>query len=103
MSGSLNKVQLIGHLGKDPEIRSFQNGGKAAMAREGSIWQGGVLRDKLEGLRARAVRLTNLKDFYKWSVSAGLVGVVAGVGTIAFSATLNLSLGWFTWLRGALP
>ena len=30
MSASLNKVQLIGHLGKDPEIRSFQNGGKAA-------------------------------------------------------------------------
>jgi single-stranded DNA-binding protein len=30
MSNSLNKVQLIGRLGKDPEIRSFQNGGKAA-------------------------------------------------------------------------
>ena len=25
---SLNKVQLIGRLGKDPEVRSFQNGGK---------------------------------------------------------------------------
>jgi single-strand DNA-binding protein len=30
MSGSLNKVELIGNLGKDPEIRSFQNGGRAA-------------------------------------------------------------------------
>ena len=30
MSGSLNKVILIGNLGKDPEIRSFQNGGRAA-------------------------------------------------------------------------
>jgi single-strand DNA-binding protein len=30
MSGSLNKATLIGHLGKDPEIRSFQNGGRAA-------------------------------------------------------------------------
>ena len=30
MSASLNKVQLIGHLGKDPEIRSFENGGKVA-------------------------------------------------------------------------
>jgi single-strand DNA-binding protein len=30
MSGSLNKVTLIGNLGKDPEIRSFQNGGRAA-------------------------------------------------------------------------
>jgi single-strand DNA-binding protein len=30
MSGSYNKVILIGNLGKDPEIRSFQNGGRAA-------------------------------------------------------------------------
>lgn len=30
MSGSLNKATLIGNLGKDPEIRSFQNGGKVA-------------------------------------------------------------------------
>lgn len=28
MAGSINKVTLIGHLGKDPEIRSMQNGGK---------------------------------------------------------------------------
>jgi single-strand DNA-binding protein len=30
MSGCLNKATLIGNLGKDPEIRSFQNGGRAA-------------------------------------------------------------------------
>ena len=28
MSGSLNKVSLIGRLGADPEVRSFQNGGR---------------------------------------------------------------------------
>ena len=28
MAGSVNKVILIGNLGKDPEIRNFQNGGK---------------------------------------------------------------------------
>ena len=28
MPGSVNKVILIGNLGKDPEVRSFQNGGK---------------------------------------------------------------------------
>jgi single-strand DNA-binding protein len=28
MSGTLNKVQIIGNLGRDPEVRSFQNGGK---------------------------------------------------------------------------
>lgn len=33
MAGSLNKVMLIGHLGADPEIRSFQNGGKVCNLR----------------------------------------------------------------------
>ncbi|WP_119165796.1 single-stranded DNA-binding protein [Algihabitans albus] len=30
MSGSVNKVILVGNLGRDPEIRSMQNGGKVA-------------------------------------------------------------------------
>jgi single-strand DNA-binding protein len=30
MSGSLNKVTLIGHLGRDPEIRTTQGGDKVA-------------------------------------------------------------------------
>ncbi|MEI8394954.1 MAG: single-stranded DNA-binding protein [Rhodospirillaceae bacterium] len=30
MAGSVNKVILIGNVGKDPEIRSFQNGGRVA-------------------------------------------------------------------------
>ena len=33
MAGSLNKVMLIGNLGQDPEIRSFQNGGRVANLR----------------------------------------------------------------------
>ena len=28
MAGSVNKVILIGNLGADPEVKSFQNGGK---------------------------------------------------------------------------
>ncbi len=28
MAGSLNKVMIIGNLGRDPEVRSFPNGGK---------------------------------------------------------------------------
>jgi len=28
MAGSVNKVIIVGNLGKDPEVRSFQNGGK---------------------------------------------------------------------------
>lgn len=30
MAGSVNKVIIVGNLGKDPEIRSFQNGGRVA-------------------------------------------------------------------------
>ena len=33
MAGSVNKVILIGNLGRDPEVRSFQNGGKVANLR----------------------------------------------------------------------
>ena len=30
MAGSINKVILVGNLGRDPEVRSFQNGGRVA-------------------------------------------------------------------------
>lgn len=33
MAGSLNKVMLIGNLGADPEVRTFQNGGKVCNLR----------------------------------------------------------------------
>ena len=33
MAGSVNKVILVGNLGKDPEARSFQNGGKVVEMR----------------------------------------------------------------------
>ena len=33
MAGSVNKVIIIGNLGADPEIRTFQNGGKVANLR----------------------------------------------------------------------
>tara|TARA_R110000772_G_scaffold14903_1_gene42659 strand:- start:758 stop:1309 length:552 start_codon:yes stop_codon:yes gene_type:complete len=33
MAGSVNKVILVGNLGADPEVRSFQNGGKVANLR----------------------------------------------------------------------
>jgi single-strand DNA-binding protein len=68
MSGSLNKATLIGHLGKDPEIRSFQNGGRVATL---SIATSESWKDKTSGERKERTewhRVSILND--------GLVGVV---------------------------
>ncbi|MBA4323615.1 MAG: single-stranded DNA-binding protein [Rhodobacter sp.] len=48
MAGSVNKVILIGRLGADPEVRSFQNGGKVVNLR---IATSETWRDKQSGER----------------------------------------------------
>jgi single-strand DNA-binding protein len=48
MAGSVNKVILIGNLGRDPEVRSFQNGGKVVNLR---IATSETWRDKASGER----------------------------------------------------
>jgi single-strand DNA-binding protein len=48
MAGSVNKVILIGNLGRDPEVRSFQNGGKVCNLRIATSEQ---WRDKASGER----------------------------------------------------
>ena len=48
MAGSVNKVILIGNLGRDPEVRSFQNGGKVCNLR---IATSEVWKDKNTGER----------------------------------------------------
>ena len=48
MAGSVNKVILIGNLGRDPEVRSFQNGGKVVNLR---IATSDSWRDKQTGER----------------------------------------------------
>jgi single-strand DNA-binding protein len=48
MAGSVNKVILIGNLGKDPEVRSMQNGGKVVNL---SIATSESWRDKNSGER----------------------------------------------------
>ncbi|MCR2834680.1 single-stranded DNA-binding protein [Parerythrobacter lacustris] len=68
MAGSLNKVMLIGNLGADPEIRSFQNGGKVANLR---IATSESWKDKNTGERQERTEWHTVAIF-----SEGLVGVV---------------------------
>ncbi|WAC26366.1 single-stranded DNA-binding protein [Ancylobacter sp. SL191] len=48
MAGSVNKVILIGNLGRDPEVRTFQNGGRVCNLR---IATSETWRDKASGER----------------------------------------------------
>lgn len=48
MSGSVNKVIIVGNLGRDPEVRSFANGGKVCNLR---IATTETWRDKTSGER----------------------------------------------------
>ena len=68
MAGSLNKVMLIGNLGADPEIRSFQNGGKVANLR---IATSENWKDRQTGERKEKTEWHTVAIF-----SEGLVGVV---------------------------
>lgn len=67
MSGSVNKVILVGNLGADPEVRSFQNGGKVCNLRLATSenW-----KDRTSGER---------KERTEWHsvaiMSEGLVGI----------------------------
>ena len=67
MAGSVNKVILIGNLGQDPEVKSFQNGGRIANLR---IATSENWKDKNTGER---------KERTEWHTvvlqSDGLVGV----------------------------
>lgn len=48
MSGSVNKVIIVGNLGRDPEVRTFPNGGKVCNLR---IATSETWRDKTSGER----------------------------------------------------
>ena len=68
MAGSLNKVMLIGNLGADPEIKSFQNGGKVANLR---IATSETWKDRNTGERQERTEWHTVAIF-----SEGLVSVV---------------------------
>lgn len=67
MAGSVNKVILIGNLGRDPETRSFQNGGKVCNL---NIATSESWKDKQTGERKERTEWHRVSIF-----SEGLAGV----------------------------
>jgi single-strand DNA-binding protein len=67
MAGSLNKVMLIGNLGQDPEVKTFQNGGKVCNLRIATSEQ---WKDKNTGERQERTEWHSVAIF-----SEGLVSV----------------------------
>jgi single-strand DNA-binding protein len=67
MAGSVNKVILIGNLGADPEVRSFQNGGKVCSIR---IATSESWKDRTSGERKERTEWHSVSIF-----SEGLVNV----------------------------
>ena len=67
MAGSVNKVILVGNLGKDPESRSFANGGKVVSF---SVATSESWKDKGSGERKEKTEWHNVSIF-----SEGLAGV----------------------------
>ena len=60
MAGSVNKVILIGNLGRDPEVRTFQNGGKVCNF---SIATSETWKDKNTGERQERTNWHNIAIF----------------------------------------
>lgn len=113
MSGSVNKVIIVGHLGRDPESRSFQNGGKVVGLRVATSeqWKDrstGERRDKVqwhqvaifnEGLanvaerylrKGSKVYLEGQLQTRKWSDSQGVERFTTEVVLQGFNAVLVL-------------
>ncbi|OCC22428.1 single-stranded DNA-binding protein [Croceicoccus estronivorus] len=67
MAGSVNKVILVGNLGADPEVRSFQNGGRVCNLR---IATSESWKDRNTGERQERTEWHSVAIF-----SEGLVGV----------------------------
>ena len=68
MAGSVNKVILIGNVGKDPEVRTFGNGGKVCNF---SIATSESWKDKQTGERKEKTDWHNVAVF-----NEGLVGII---------------------------
>ena len=60
MAGSVNKVIIVGNLGKDPEVRTFPNGGKVCNF---SVATSETWRDKNSGEKQERTQWHNIAIF----------------------------------------
>jgi single-strand DNA-binding protein len=61
MSGSVNKVIIVGNLGRDPDVRTFANGGKVVNLRVATseTWKDKQSGDRKERTEWHSVAITN--------------------------------------------
>lgn len=61
MAGSVNKVIIVGNLGRDPEVRTFQNGGKVVNLRiaTSESWRDRATGDRKERTEWHSVAILN--------------------------------------------
>lgn len=113
MAGSVNKVILVGNLGRDPESRSFQNGGKVVNLRiatseswkdkgtgerkEKSEWHTvAIFNEQLAGIAEKYLRkgskvyLEGALQTRKWTDQAGAEKYSTEVVLQGFNAVLVL-------------
>lgn len=113
MSGSVNKVILVGNLGRDPEIRTFQNGGRICNLRiatsenwkdkqsgerkERTEWhQVGILNEQLANIAERYLRkgskvyIEGQLETRKWQDQSGADRYSTEIVLRPFSGTLVL-------------
>ena len=84
MAGSVNKVTLIGNLGRDPEVRFSQSGDKIANI---SIATSESWKDKKTGEKREKTEWHRVVCYSK-----GLIGIIKQVIAIYSKLTIKLNL-----------
>src|SRR3954451_15803576 len=116
MAGSVNKVILVGNLGKDPEARSFQNGGKvvnftlatsetwndraSGERRERTEWHNVVIRNEKLGEIAERYLRKGAKVYVEGSIQSRKYQDQAGQDRYITEVVIGPFRGELTMLSG---
>ncbi len=88
MSASINKVQLIGRLGKDPELRNLENGGAVCSF---SLATDETWKDKTTGEKKQR---TEWHSIIVWGPLAGICGKYLHKGSLIYIEGKNRTRKW---------